>query len=234
MTKSEQLFEGRFWFGIVVVCSAFSLGIVSIKTFQYINSQTEAKVGTLTFAETEPIKLLSQPVESRIVNEEKELSQTTDDKIAQSKKVKIANLYAQLSNQSISKGQLTTAEAALQKASAYDPENPYYAASLANLYQRAALSDKGKDQRAELYSNAADNWQTARKIAHDTKLKSAYLTHEARARVDAATLFVNNGKSAQAKSELTQLQSLTVQDPELQEEVLRLARSLSMFKATQQ
>ena len=139
----------RFWFGTVVLTSAFALGVVSVQTMQTLNDRANGSEGITASYEFSDKDFLT-PIETRIEQRVQVLEASRDPQRKRTERQRIALLYEQLGQKSENFGRMIHAEAALQKAMSYDPTNPRYSLALAGLYERAAVKTPEPRESASL------------------------------------------------------------------------------------
>lgn len=223
-TQSPSL-NPRLWFGTVVLGSAFALAVVSIHTIQVLNSRgTTSAVSVLPQPRTDVDEFT--PVEKRIATREEYLQSIRDPIEVKKEQRYIATLYQEMGARSESKGQLPHAEAALLKASAYDPENPRYVAALAGLYADAATKPQEPKEGAQLMESAAENWKLAGTITRNEQERNDYRQLQAIARTKAARFWITAGNKPEAQGEIEQAKQIQVGDDKVREAIEQVEQIL--------
>lgn len=217
----------RVWLGLAALGVTVAMATVSVQTVQAIR----ANGGFGPHVDTEPLpddsNDLITPVEIRIQRREARLMTTTDSAEKDRLKEQLAGLYKQLSRKSETMGRLAHAEAALQTASTYDPQNPIYPAGLAGLYEDAAQRQKAPIQAAPLMSSASESWESAAHLSREVNMRTSYVERAAVAHIRAARLFYTGGDPRLARVHLDQAKAVEPLDPEIGSDIREVERMIS-------
>lgn len=222
------MFLGRLGVSVAVLGSALTLASVSASTLVTVLGRQEIVADDLDVRiKLADVEDTSTPVEIRIRDRERLVTQLRDPVAIEVEKKKIAPLYNELGKKSFDMGQFSRAEESYQRSLTLDPDNPVTLGNLAGLYASAAVRQSEARQRLTLFRNASSYFQTARRVENNPTRRRQYETRAASSLYSVATELRRSGLNSEAVRELQRARTLASSDSALAEQIDQMLVNIS-------